>query len=139
MKFFYNKYKEQILYLAFGVVVTLVNWVVYAVLVTVVNLGITLSNAIAWAVTIITAFVTNKLFVFESKSVGKLSVLKEALFFLLSRITTGIFEIIAPSLLVFIGLNGMLFGIDGFYAKLIVSVIVVILNYILSKKIVFKK
>ena len=78
MKFFYNKYKEQILYLAFGVVVTLVNWVVYAVLVTVVNLGITLSNAIAWAVTIITAFVTNKLFVFESKSVGKLSVFKEA-------------------------------------------------------------
>ncbi len=138
MENFYSKYKEQVLYLAFGVIVTLVNWAVYAVLVAVVNLGITLSNAIAWAVTIVTAFVTNKLFVFESRANNKISLLKEALTFLLSRISTGIFEVVAPSILVLIGLDGMLFGVDGFYAKLIVSIIVVILNYILSKKIVFK-
>ena len=139
MKIFYNKYKEQILYLVFGVIVTLVNWIVYALLVAAVNLGITVSNAIAWVAAVVTAFITNKLFVFESKNTDKISVLKEAAAFLLARISTGIFEVVAPSLLFLIGLDGMLFGIDGFYAKLIVSVIVVILNYILSKKIVFKK
>ena len=138
MKNFYLKYKEQILYLAFGVIVTLVNWVIYAVLVAVVDVGITLSNAVAWFAAVITAFVTNKMYVFENKATGKLDLIKEAAMFLLSRISTGIFEIIAPTVLVFIGLDGMLFGIDAFYAKLIVSIIVVILNYILSKKLVFK-
>lgn len=139
MNNFYNKYKEQILYLVFGIIVTLVNWIVYAVLVAVINMGITVSNAIAWLAAVVTAFVTNKLFVFESKSIDKVSIFKEAIAFLLARISTGIFEVVAPSILFIIGLDGMLFGIDGFYAKLIVSIIVVILNYILSKKIVFKK
>ena len=138
MKNFYLKYKEQILYLVFGVIVTLVNWVIYAVFVAVVDVGITLSNAVAWFAAVITAFVTNKMYVFENKATGKLALIKEAAMFLLSRISTGIFEIIAPTVLVFIGLDGMLFGIDAFYAKLIVSIIVVILNYILSKKLVFK-
>ena len=138
MKNFYLKYKEQILYLVFGVIVTLVNWVIYAVFVAVVDVGITLSNAVAWFAAVITAFVTNKMYVFENKATGKLDIIKEAVMFLLSRISTGIFEIIAPTVLVFIGLDGMLFGIDAFYAKLIVSIIVVILNYILSKKLVFK-
>lgn len=138
MKNFYLKYKEQILYLVFGVIVTLVNWVIYAVFVAVVDVGITLSNAVAWFAAVITAFVTNKMYVFENKATGKLDLIKEAVMFLLSRISTGIFEIIAPTVLVFIGLDGMLFGIDAFYAKLIVSIIVVILNYILSKKLVFK-
>lgn len=138
MKNFYLKYKEQILYLVFGVIVTLVNWVIYAVFVAVVDVGITLSNAVAWFAAVITAFVTNKMYVFENKATGKLDLIKEAVMFLLSRISTGIFEIIAPTVLVFIGLDGMLFGIDAFYAKLIVNIIVVILNYILSKKLVFK-
>lgn len=139
MRNFYLKYKEQVLYLVFGVIVTLVNWIVYAFFVAAINFGITISNLIAWVAAVVTAFITNKLFVFESKKTDKMSVFKEATAFLLARISTGIFEVVAPSLLFFIGLDGMLLGIDGFYAKLIVSIIVVILNYILSKKIVFKK
>ena len=139
MKDFYVKYKEQILYLAFGVIVTLVNWIVYAVFVTVVDIGITLSNAIAWLSAVITAYITNRIFVFKSGAKGKTEIFREAVAFLLSRISTGVFEIVGPSILFFIGLDHMLFGIDGFYAKLIVSIIVVILNYILSKKLVFKK
>lgn len=139
MKELYYKYKEQILYLAFGVIVTLVNWVVYAVLVAIINIGITASNAVAWIAAVVTAFITNKLFVFQSKNTDKISVIKEAAAFLLSRVSTGVFEVVAPSILFAVGLDGMLFGIDGFYAKLIVSIIVVILNYILSKKFVFKK
>lgn len=127
------------MYLAFGVIVTLVNWVVYAVLVAIINIGITASNAVAWIAAVVTAFITNKLFVFQSKNTDKISVIKEAAAFLLSRVSTGVFEVVAPSILFAVGLDGMLFGIDGFYAKLIVSIIVVILNYILSKKFVFKK
>ena len=139
MRRFYLKFKEQIRYLEFGVIVTLVNWIIYAVLVALLNMGITISNLVAWLAAVITAFITNKLYVFDSKKTDKRSVLKEAAAFLLSRISTGIFEVVAPSLLFLIGLDGMLFGIDGFYAKLIVSIIVVILNYYLSKIIVFKK
>lgn len=127
------------MYLLFGVIVTLVNWIVYALFVAVVDIGITASNAIAWGAAVATAYVTNRLFVFGSKADSKTSILKEAMTFLIARITTGIFEVVAPTVLFYIGLNGMLFGIDGFYAKLIVSIIVVVLNYILSKKIVFKK
>lgn len=139
MKNFYTKYKEQCLYLLFGVIVTLVNWIVYALFVVVVDIGITASNAIAWGAAVATAYITNRLFVFGSNADSKASIFKEAMAFLIARITTGIFEIVAPTVLFYIGLNGMLFGIDGFYAKFIVSIIVVILNYILSKKIVFKK
>ena len=139
MSRFYDKYKEQILYLAFGVIVTLVNWLVYAFFVVIVNIGITASNAIAWLSAVITAYITNRLFVFESKAESKREILKEAIAFLVARISTGVFEVVAPSLLFVIGLDGMLFTIDGFYAKLIVSIIVVILNYVLSKKLIFKK
>ena len=76
---------------------------------------------------------------FESKKTDIFTVVKELSYFLASRIATGIFEILAPSWLITIGINQTLFDIDGFFAKLIVSIIVVILNYILSKTIVFRK
>ncbi len=126
------------MYLLFGVFVTLANWITYAFFVTVTNFGVTVSNAIAWFVAVASAFVTNKLFVFESKSTDIKTVLKEIVTFLSSRIATGIFEILAPAWLISIGLNQSLYGIDGFFAKLIVSIIVVIVNYILSKLIVFR-
>lgn len=138
MKELFLKHREGIMYLLFGVFVTLANWITYAFFVTVTNFGVTVSNAIAWFVAVASAFVTNKLFVFESKSTDIKTVLKEIVTFLSSRIATGIFEILAPAWLISVGLNQSLYGIDGFFAKLIVSIIVVIVNYLLSKLIVFR-
>lgn len=139
MRELFLKHREGILYLLFGIFVTLANWITYALLVTVTDLGVTVSNAVAWVVAVVSAFVTNKLFVFNSKATDFKTVLKEAVSFLTSRVATGVFEILAPAWLIAIGINQTLFDIDGFFAKLIVSIIVVVLNYLLSKLIVFKK
>ena len=135
----FTKYRQGIMYILFGVFVTLANWITYAFFVTVTNFSVTLSNAIAWLVAVVSAFITNKLFVFESKATDFITIFKEVFSFLTSRIITGIFEILAPAWLIAIGLNQSLYGIDGFFAKLIVSIIVVILNYLLSKLLVFRK
>ena len=61
-----KKYKEVIMYLVFGVLTTLVNWICYALL-TKKGINMNVSNVIAWIVAVLFAFITNKLFVFESK------------------------------------------------------------------------
>ena len=60
------KNKEVIMYLIFGVLTTVVNWIVYSL--TVNSLSMTVSNILAWFAAVIFAFFTNKLFVFESLS-----------------------------------------------------------------------
>lgn len=160
MKKLWEKYKEIVLYIIFGVLTTLVNWITYAltepplstalvgdkVLVstayfTLTNetLAIFLANVIAWVAGVLFAFVTNKIWVFESKS-WKVSVaLKEFWLFVAARLITGVLEWFGVPLLVAIGLSAALFGVEGFVAKILVSVIVVILNYVFSKLIIFKK
>lgn len=134
----FNKYREIIMYLIFGVSTTAVNWIVYTVLVAVFHLEITLSNAVAWVCAVLFAFVTNKLFVFRSDASG-LAVFREAAAFFGARIFSGLFEVFLPTLLISLGVDGKLFGIDGFIAKLIVSVLIIIMNYVLSKLLVFRK
>lgn len=136
---FLKKYKEIILYIIFGVGTTVVNWMVYSLLVTACALGVTAGNAIAWVAAIIFAFITNKLFVFESKSWSLATTLKEGLSFLASRIFSGLVEIVGPILLIQVGLNQSILSIKGAVAKAITSIVVIILNYLFSKLFVFRK
>ncbi len=62
------KYKEMVLYLVFGGLTTLVNIVTYALFAYVFNMGTVASTALAWIVSVIFAYITNKIFVFESKT-----------------------------------------------------------------------
>ena len=160
IKALFFKYKEIILYIIFGVLTTLVNWAVYAaaipafsaafngeeVMWTVFGAQVTydafamlLANVIAWIAGVAFAFVTNKLFVFESKTWKPSVALKEFWLFVTARLITGVMEWFRPSLLFSIGLDQSIFGIKGFAAKLIVSVIVIVLNYVFSKLIIFRK
>lgn len=160
IKSLFVKYKEIILYIIFGVLTTLVNWAVYAatiplfsaafngenVMWTVFGRDITydafamlLANIIAWIAGVAFAFVTNKLFVFESKSWKPSVALKEFWLFVAARLITGVMEWFLPSLLFSIGLDQSILGIKGFAAKLVVSIIVIILNYVFSKLIIFRK
>lgn len=140
-----KKYKELISYLIFGVLTTLVNWAVYALVVRIspseVNsyLWIGISKAIAWVAGVVFAFITNKLWVFESKSFVFKTVIKEFTSFVAARALTGVLEVFGVPLLVKLGLNQTVFGIEGMFANLIVSVAVVILNYIFSKLVVFRQ
>ena len=133
------KYKEVIMYLIFGVATTLVNWVVYSLLMKTSAVNMTISNAIAWFTAVVFAYITNKLFVFERKSWNVAEVWKEVVKFFGARIATGVIEIGGLPLLYYIGVKQSLFGVEGFVAKILVSVIVVILNYVFSKIFVFNK
>lgn len=133
------KYKEMLLYLIFGAATTAVNFVIYSLLETLLHCNMTLSNAIAWLGAVIFAFITNKLFVFESKQFHATVLVKEALSFFGARVVSGMIEIILPEQLVNLGLDAEIFGTRGLVAKAVVSIIVIILNYVFSKLFIFKK
>lgn len=138
MKTLWIKYKEVIMYLIFGVATTVVNWVTYSILMRGTGIPLAVSNAIAWLVSVIFAYVTNKLWVFESKSWKINEVWKEIGLFFSARILSGVFEMVAVPGLYYLGVKQTVFGVEGFGAKILVSVVVVILNYVFSKLIVFK-
>lgn len=146
IKELFLKYKEIIMYLVFGVLTTVVSWGSYAVfeisLETFITDTILLSsvaNVLSWIAAVLFAFITNKLWVFESRSFKGTLLLKELGAFVASRLITGAIEWFGVPLLMLAGLNQSILGIEGMLAKVLISVIVVILNYILSKLLVFRK
>ena len=134
----FREHKEVILYLIFGVLTTVVNWLAYAAFVWI-GLDINVSNILSWIVGVSFAFVVNKWYVFESRSLESRKVIKAFGSFVGSRIFTGIIAILLFPLLYNIGLNQSLFGTDGFLAKIVTSVIEIVLNWIFSKYLIFKK
>lgn len=138
IKSLFNQYKEIIFYLFFGGLTTVVSWGSYALFAKIFNLSVNFSNILSWICAVVFAYVTNKLFVFESKEKTFKGIIKEIGLFLSSRIFSGIFEIVGVPFLFWCGLNQTIFGIEGMASKILISVIVVILNYVLSKLFVFK-
>ena len=147
LKKLFDKHREIIMYLIFGVATTVVSWASYAIFTKIIPeisfRGITIaltttSNVLSWICAVLFAYITNKIWVFESKSWRPNDVGKELLLFVASRILSGIFEWFGLPLLILVGVNQSIFGIEGMLAKIIISVIVVILNYVFSKLFVFK-
>ncbi|MCR5430496.1 MAG: GtrA family protein [Eubacterium sp.] len=138
--------KEMILYLIMGVLTTLVNWATHALCVNPISsiisnesVALTVTSFIAWTAGVLFAFFTNKIWVFESKSWAPRVFWKEFISFVLARAFTGLFEIFGVPFLVAIGLDQKIFGIKAMFAKVLVSVIVIVLNYVFSKLFIFKK
>lgn len=131
IKELFFKYKEIIMYLIIGVLTTVVNYITFVIVTNFFEEHI--SNIIAWIVSIIFAYFTNKLYVFESKSFKIDVIKKEIPSFVSSRIATLILE----ELILFIFVTKLEF--NKYIIKLIANIIVIILNYILSKLMVFKK
>lgn len=137
----YHAYQEAIDYLFWGGMTTVVSWGSYSLFVLLLqglDSVVFWANILSWVCAVLFAFITNKLWVFQSKSWAAGILFPELTKFLSSRVATGVFEMIAVPALVAIGLNQTIFGIDGMVSKILVSVVVVILNYILSKLFVFK-
>lgn len=128
-----KKHKSFIAYGAFGVLTTIVNIVTYNICYN--NLGIsnTLSNIAAWILAVTFAYLTNKVWVFDSKS-WKWEVLRrEVPAFISCRLATGILDIV----IMFICVDIM--GLHALLMKVISNVLVIILNYVFSKLVIFKK
>ena len=130
----YKKNKEIINYLIFGVLTTVVSFVVYFIFAKVFKIDEVISNVISWFFSVLFAFITNKLYVFERKETGKKTLLKEIISFYLARLFTGV----VCDLGVF-ALMVKIFKINDVLSKLVTQVIVIILNYVLSKLFVFKQ
>lgn len=144
IKDIFIKYKEIILYIIFGVLTTAVSFISYGILTKLIQMqseiaGIAVANVISWICAVLFAFVTNKLWVFESRTGGVKAVLSELWKFVAARLLTGALEWFGVPFLVYIGLNQTILGVKGMLSKLTVSVAVVILNYVFSKIFVFKK
>lgn len=121
-----QKYKEIIKYLIFGGLTTLVSILSYYLFTRIFSLNYQISNILSWILSVTFAFITNKKYVFESKSN---EILKELFSFYSFRIASLLIEMLVMYLLVLF--------IDDLISKLIAQILVIILNYIFSKLFVF--
>ena len=128
-----EKHWDMVSYLFFGVLTTVVNYLVYLPLYNLAGISAAVSNMIAWAAAVAFAYVTNKPFVFKSPDWSMKTVLPELGKFVGCRAASGGLE----TALVFLTVD--VCGWDGNLWKLIISVVVVILNYVSSKLLVFRK
>lgn len=129
----YEKYKGIILYIFFGGITTLINIVSYYLFYNVFNVSNVTSNIIAWFLSVIFAFVTNKIWVFNSKSWAAKIAIKELVSFISVRLLTGVFD----TSVMYIGVD--LFKFNSLIMKILSNLIVLISNYIGSKLFIFKK
>lgn len=121
--------RELILYVVFGAFTFLVNLISYFFFANLLGINYLVSNAIAWFLSVLFAYVTNRIWVFESKSPN---ILKEMSLFFGGRIFSGVVDM----LLMYTFIDLLVF--DSTISKIVVQIIVIILNYIFSKLIVFK-
>lgn len=128
------RYKELFFYAVFGVGATVINIVSYRVLAnTFGKKYFLIANIIAWILAFIFAFITNKLFVFESKRWEAQIAMKEFVGFLSARLATGILDTVL--MLFFVSV----ISLDDTLSKIIINILVIIINYVASKFFIFKK
>lgn len=127
-----KKYKESIFYLIFGGLTFITNIITYTLCTRILNIDILISNCIAWIISVLFAYVTNKFFVFESKKINIKFLIKELSSFVSCRLLSGIIEMILMYTMI------SLMSLNDFIVKIITNVVVVILNFIFSKLIIFK-
>lgn len=128
----YQKYKRIILYLIFGFFTSLVNIIIYLALTKVFNLHYMASNIAAWIASVMFAYITNRLFVFVSQSKGLLCIIGECAAFFGCRLFSGL----ADTTIMYVMIN--LIHLNDMFVKIIANLIVIILNYVFSKQVIFK-
>ena len=126
----YNKYREMILYIFFGICTTVINTICYYLCWDILQIPNVPSTIIAWILAVIFAFVTNKYYVFHSKSTDNIT--REIISFFGCRLATGILDVG----IMYIAVD--LFLLNGLLWKIISNVLVIIINYIASKFFIFK-
>ncbi len=127
----YNRYYSVLVYLFFGGCATFLNIASFLFL-RKIQLSLILSNIIAWIVAFLFAFVSNKYFVFKSKKRGTKMFMKESISFLLARL----FSFFVDMGMIYCMVEVL--TINEFFSKIIINIIVIILNYVFSKKFVFR-
>lgn len=133
IKKLWDRYKELALYVVFGGLTTLINIVVYYICRQWMKLAVVPADVIAWFLSVVFAYVTNKVFVFESKSWRAGLVLREAVSFFAARVV---------SLGVDVGFLYVTVQCLHWWEmpmKIAANVLVIIINYVFSKLVIFRK
>lgn len=128
----YKKYREVIDYIIFGGLTTLVNIVAFFIFETLLGWPYLIANAVAIVLSILFAYITNKLFVFKTRDMTFSENTIEFVKFIGFRLVSGLADMAAMWILV------DLITIDTNIAKLLTQFIVVVLNYVFSKLFIFK-
>ncbi len=128
----WNKYNHVLAYLFFGVLTTLINIAVFYIFGTLLGLNYQAANVIAWLLSVLFAFITNKVWVFGSKYTTAQAFFSEmALFFFYRGLS-----LVLDVLIMYLGVSVL--KVDQNLTKLIDQVVVVVINYFFSKFLIFK-
>ena len=133
IKKIYDKYKEGILYLFFGGLTFLISVITYAVFTEVCRINELIANIISWMIAVLFAYCTNRTWVFESQASSIEKILSEMCSFFCGRILTLIIE----EIILYIFITRMQF--NNLIVKIIAQIVVIALNYVISKMWIFKK
>ena len=128
----YHKYRETLWYLFFGGCTTLVNIITFMIF-RHLNINLFISNVLAWILSVLFAFITNKLYVFESRGKSFAESLRECVSFFGFRIV---------SLLIDMGIIYLMIDVmacNELVSKIISNIVVIVANYFFSKVFIFKK
>ncbi len=128
-----RKYKEPILYVFFGGLTTLLNMAVYFVCTKALKMGLEISDILAWIAGVLFAYVTNKLFVFESRNRRGRQLWLEFGEFVGARVLSLVVDVLFLEITV----KGL--GWWDVPMKILANIIVIIMNYVFSKLFIFKK
>ncbi len=129
----YRNHREGWRYLIFGALATVVNIAVYSIAFYSIHIDNAVSNVIAWVVAAIFAYITNKFLVFASKVDTKKELLREITSFFSCRL----FTLVVDEIIMIISVDKL--GLSPFIMKVVANIVVIILNFVLSKLIIFKK
>lgn len=137
MKELYRKYREFILYTAFGTGTVAVDVGLYILLVE--DLGIQAASFWGWLGSVLFAFLTNKYFVFCTGKEGRAAFFRELGEFTLGRLLSMFIEVLGVDVLVRRGFDRPVLGITGGAAKILITGVVILVNYLVSKFLVFRE
>ena len=129
----YQKYRDVIPYLFFGVCTTLVNIVVYWVIAYPLGFNTMFSTIVAWIASVFFAYITNRKWVFHSSACGIKEITREMWSFFACRLATGILDFVCMWLFVDI------LNFNDVVIKTLANILVIIFNYIASKIFIFRK
>lgn len=133
MKGFLTKNRSVILYIIFGALTTLVNIVSYWFLTRWLRQSVNVSTVLAWILSVLFAYVTNRTWVFDSKANELNEVVREIVSFFLARLSTGLFD--WGIMFVFV----TKLSLPDMPVKIVSNILVIVLNYVLSRFLVFRK
>ena len=133
MKGFLTKNRSVILYIIFGVLTTLVNIVSYWLLTRWLKQSVNTATVVAWILSVLFAYITNRTWVFDSKAIQPNEVIREIVSFFLARLSTGLLD----WLIMFVFVTKL--SLPDMPVKIASNILVIVLNYVLSRFLVFKK